>query len=91
MRRRDVIELVGVLAVWAVAIIVIDPRGNFPLGDDWDFAIATWNFAHTGHFKFTHFTAVSLRAQVVWGVLWTWAFGESFRVLRYSTLALAAA
>ena len=39
--------------------------GNFPLGDDWDFAIATWNFAHTGHFKFTHFTAVSLRAQVV--------------------------
>ncbi|PYQ50331.1 MAG: hypothetical protein DMF59_11060 [Acidobacteria bacterium] len=90
MRRRDVIELVGVLAVWAVAIIVIDPRGNFPLGDDWDFAIATWNFAHTGHFKFTHFTAVSLRAQVVWGALWTWAFGESFRVLRYSTLALAA-
>ena len=90
MRRRDVIEMAAVLAVWAVAIIVIDPRGNFPLGDDWDFAIATWNFVHSGHFKFTHFTAVSLRAQVVWGALWTWMFGESFRVLRYSTIALAA-
>ncbi|HYS53956.1 MAG TPA: glycosyltransferase family 39 protein [Thermoanaerobaculia bacterium] len=90
MRRRDIIELAGILAVWAVAIILIDPRGNFPLGDDWDFAIATWNFARTGHFTFTHFTAVSLRAQVVWGALWTWVFGESFRVLRFSTLALAA-
>ena len=28
--------------------------------------------------------------EVVWGALWTWAFGESFRALRYSTLALAA-
>ena len=90
MRRRDVIEIASILGVWAIAILLIDPRGNFPLGDDWDFAIATWNFAGTGHFHFTHFTAVSLRAQVVWGALWTWTFGESFAVLRYSTLFLAA-
>lgn len=90
MRRRDVIEVTLILAVWAAAILLIHPAGEFPLGDDWDFAIATWNFARSGHFQFTHFTAVSLRAQVVWGALWTWAFGESFRVLRFSTLALAA-
>ena len=90
MRRRDIFELTAILAVWFAAILLIKPTGNFPLGDDWDFAIATWNFAHLGHFKFTHFTAVSLRAQVVWGALWTWAFGESFRILRYSVLALAA-
>jgi hypothetical protein len=90
MRRRDWVDLAIVLGAWAAAIAVIHPRGNFPLADDWDFAIATWNFARTGHFKFTHFTAVSLRAQVVWGALWTWAFGESFRVLRFSVLTLAA-
>jgi hypothetical protein len=90
MRRRDFFEIAAILAVWLTAILVINPRGEFPLGDDWDFAIATWNFARSGHFKFTHFTAVSLRAQVVWGALWTWAFGESFRILRYSVLALAA-
>ena len=90
MRRRDIFEVAAILAVWFTAILLIKPTGEFPLGDDWDFAIATWNFARSGHFKFTHFTAVSLRAQVVWGALWTWAFGESFRILRYSVLTLAA-
>jgi hypothetical protein len=74
MRRRDFLEIAGVLAAWAAAIVIIHP-----------------NFARTGHFTFTHFTAVSLRAQVLWGALWTWVFGESFALLRMSTLTLAAA
>ena len=89
MRRRDQVEIAILTAVWAVAIAAIDPRGNFPLHDDWDFAIATWNFARTGHFHFTQFTAVALRAQVLWGALWTRLFGQSFDVLRASTLALS--
>jgi hypothetical protein len=78
------------MAIWAVAIAFANPRGNFPIDDDWDFALATWRFAETGHFHFTAFTAVSLRAQVLWGALWTRLFGESFDVLRASTLVLAA-
>lgn len=87
MDRR---EAPAVVAVWLAAIALADPRGNFPRNDDWDFAIATWRFARTGHFSFTPFTAVSLRAQVLWGALWTRLFGESFGVLRLSTLVLAA-
>jgi hypothetical protein len=87
LRRGELIAL----AVWAAAIAFINPRGNFPLDDDWDFALAAWRFAETGHFHFTAFTAVSLRAQVLWGALWTRLFGESFDVLRVSTLVLAAA
>ena len=90
MRRRDWVDLAIVLGVWAAAIALIHPRGNFPVLDDWDFSIATWNFARTGHFHFTPFTAVSLRAMVLWGAAWTRMFGESFEVLRASTLALAA-
>ena len=90
MRKRDIFELAAILAVWFTAILLIKPVGNFPLGDDWDFAIATWNFARTGHFHFTAFTAVSLRAMVLWGAAWTRLFGESFEVLRASTLTLAA-
>lgn len=89
-RARTWLETGALLAVWAAAIAIIQPRGNFPMIDDWDFAIATWNFAHTGHFHFTEFTAVSLRAMVVWGALWTRLFGESFDVLRASTLTLSA-
>ena len=90
MRRRDWLDLAIILAVWAAAIAIIQPRGEFPILDDWDFTIATWNFARTGHFHFTPFTAVSLRAMVLWGAAWARAFGESFFVLRLSTLTLAA-
>jgi hypothetical protein len=89
MRRQNQVELAILTAVWACAIAIIDPRGNFPLHDDWDFAIATWSFARTGHFHFTQFTAVALRAQVLWGALWTRALGDSFNVLRASTLVLS--
>src|SRR5436305_3248157 len=84
-------EPLAIVAIWAAAIAFVNPRGNFPIDDDWDFALATWRFARTGHFQFTAFTAVSLRAQVLWGALWTRIFGESFNVLRMSTIVLAAA
>ncbi|HEV7573215.1 MAG TPA: glycosyltransferase family 39 protein [Thermoanaerobaculia bacterium] len=84
-------EPLAILAIWAAAIAFVNPRGNFPIDDDWDFALAAWRFAKSGHFQFTAFTAVSLRAQVLWGALWTRMFGESFDVLRMSTLVLAAA
>jgi hypothetical protein len=84
-------ELPLALALFAAAIVIVDPRGNFPLDDDWDFAIATWRFAESGVFRFTPFTAVSLRLQVLWGALWALLFGQSFTVLRVSTLFLSAA
>src|ERR1051326_7434997 len=89
--RRVLAENAFVLAAFGVAIAVIHPRGNFPLNDDWDFAIATWSFARTGHFHFTNFTAASLRAMVLWGAAWVRLFGTSFEVLRATTLTLAAA
>src|SRR5258706_2084758 len=85
------VEPLAIIAIWAAAIAFASPRGNFPIDDDWDFALAAWRFAETGRFHFTAFTAVSLRAQVLCGALWTRLFGESFDVLRASTLVLAAA
>ena len=50
MKRRWIewLDVLAILCVWAAAIAVIHPRGNFPLDDDWDFALATWRFA-LGH------------------------------------------
>lgn len=88
--NRDVsYEVLAIVSAWLMAIVFINPRGEFPLADDWDFTIATWNFARTGDFHFTPFTAVSLRAMVLWGAAWTRVLGESFLVLRLSTLTLA--
>ena len=88
-RSATIIEIAMLAAVWCAAIALVRPAGDFPLLDDWDFAIATWNFARSGHFHFTQFTVVSLRAMVLWGAAWTRLFGESFNVLRASTLVLS--
>jgi len=84
--RESVFLMLGFLAV----VLITDPRGNFPLNDDWNFALSTWHFADTGEFRFSRLTAMSLRAQVLWGALWTAALGRSFEVLRASTLVLSA-
>lgn len=84
-------ETLLVLLVWGATIALIRPVGNFPLHDDWDFATATFNFARSGEFRFTEFTVVSLRAMVLWGAAWVRLLGESFDVLRASTLTLSAA
>ena len=72
-----------------MAVIVAQPYGNFPLNDDAHYAIAAFDFAKTGRFHLTIETVPSLRAQVVWGALFVRIFGESFEVLRASTMTLA--
>jgi hypothetical protein len=83
-------EIGGILALWGAAIAFIRPIGEFPLLDDWGYAMDTWSFAKNGHFHFTPFTSASLRAMVLWGAAWTRLFGQSFLVLRLSTITLGA-
>jgi hypothetical protein len=80
-----------IVIVFAVAVVITDPRGNFPLNDDWDFTLSTWNLVHTGHVQHTPFTSNIAVLQYFWGALWTILFGESSTVLRMSTLFLALA
>ncbi|MCM2314426.1 MAG: hypothetical protein NDJ92_04635 [Thermoanaerobaculia bacterium] len=80
-----------ILVLFAIVVAIVDPRGDFPLNDDWNFALATWHFAETGTLMLSRFSAMTLKTQILWGALWTWLFGESFTVLRASTLFLSAA
>jgi 4-amino-4-deoxy-L-arabinose transferase-like glycosyltransferase len=88
-KSATIVEIAVLSAIWCATMAVVNPRGDFPLLDDWDFAIATRNFAQSGHFHFTQFTVVSLRAMVLWGAAWIRVFGDSFNVLRASTLTLS--
>ena len=87
--RAAVGEVLAIVLAFAFSVHLVDPRGDMPLNDDWNFALATWTFAETGEFDFARLTGMSLRSQVVWGAAWTKLFGESFEVLRMSTLALS--
>ncbi len=78
------------LGLIGLAVLAVNPRGNFPLDDDWNFALTTWRWADTGELVYSRFTAMTLKTQIVWGALWTKLFGASFEVLRASSLFLFA-
>lgn len=86
-RRMAPVALI--LTVVALATVLVDPRGDMPLNDDWNFALAAWHFEATGEMMLARLTGMSLKLQVLWGALWTALFGRSFEVLRASTLLLA--
>lgn len=87
MTDRRAVSLL--LAVYAVAVAAVDPRGNFPLNDDWGVGFTTFTLLQTGKIEFTPFASATAYLQFVWGALWAAIFGTSFTVLRFATLTLS--
>jgi hypothetical protein len=77
-----------IVAIWIVVALLIDPRGEFPLNDDWAYAAAVKTLLGGGGIRFSGWTTVNLIAQVLWGALFCLPFGFSFTALRISTLVL---
>jgi hypothetical protein len=81
----------ALIAIFLAAVLLVDPRGNFPLDDDWGVGLTTFTLLHTGRIQFTPFASATAYLQFVWGALWAATFGETFTVLRISTLVLSLA
>jgi 4-amino-4-deoxy-L-arabinose transferase-like glycosyltransferase len=77
-----------IVALWIVAALLIDPRGEFPLNDDWAYAAAVKTLLGGGGIRLSGWTTVNLIAQIFWGALFCLPFGFSFTALRISTLVL---
>ncbi|HEX6641069.1 MAG TPA: glycosyltransferase family 39 protein [Thermoanaerobaculia bacterium] len=80
---------VVLIAVFLAAVLVVDPRGNFPLDDDWGVGFTTFTLLQTGRVQFTPFASATAYLQFAWGALWAALFGETFTVLRLATLTLS--
>ena len=91
MNKRDAGGIAAIVATWCATIASIDPRGDFPLHDDWGYIVAAFNYVRLGHFHFPPVTVASVRAQVLWGALWAHLFGVNCNVLRASVLFLSLA
>jgi len=76
-------------AAFALAVIAIDPRGNFPLDDDWGVGFTTFTLLHSGRIELSPFASATAYLQFAWGALWAGLFGETFTVLRCATLTLS--
>src|SRR5688500_12417267 len=77
------------IAAFLAAVLLVDPRGNFPLDDDWGVGFTTFTLLQTGRVQFSPFASATAYLQFFWGALWASLFGESFTVLRISTLVLS--
>ena len=74
--------------IWLLIIFIVNPIGDFPLNDDWSYAVPVKSLLDGNGIKFTGWMSMTLFSQVLWGALWCKIFGFSFTVLRFSTLFL---
>ncbi len=76
-------------AAWALAIVLVNPTGNFPINDDWSYADTVRRLVEHGEWQLNPWTSMPLATQVLWGWLFSQPAGVSFMALRISTLVLA--
>jgi hypothetical protein len=88
-RLRDLPARSLLLLGWLVVILLVDPRGDFPLNDDWAYAWSARHLATTGELRILDWAAPSLVSHLAWGAALVRLLGPSYTVLRLGTLAWA--
>lgn len=86
--HTDLVNIAVLLIVWAIAICLVNPVGDFPLNDDWAYGRSVKWLVEEGKLQYVGWTATNLLSQILWGALFCLPFGFSFTALRLSTLVL---
>ena len=81
-------DQLGLLLLWLVIIIIINPMGDFPLNDDWCYGKSVKTLLDEGYLKIYNWGEMTLVSHVYFGYFFTKLFGFSFTVLRFSTLIM---
>jgi len=81
-------DILTIFIFWSIAVIFINPTGNFPLNDDWSYGLAVKRILQEGHFRPIGWTSMTLISHTIWGAFSSLIFGFSFTTLRLSTLFL---
>lgn len=77
------------VAIVVGSALLVNPLYNYPVGDDWTYALSVKHLYETGHLRLADESAASIVFQVFWGYLFCLPFGFSFGALHLSTLALS--
>ncbi len=89
LARRWWFPLLVFAAIYLACVLLVDPRGEFPLNDDWAYARSAFRLASGEGLKVDEWSAPSLVGEALYGGLLVRCFGRSFLVLRLSTIALS--
>jgi hypothetical protein len=88
-RTREWPALLAIVAAFAAGWLLVRPRVNVPVIDDWVYAWSVEHLLKTGRLQVLEISAFYPIAQILWGALFARLAGFSFVVLRESTVALA--
>ncbi len=80
---------IAILALYVLCIMAANPRGEFPLNDDWSYVRSAFAVGSGHGFKVDEWVAPSLVGQALYGGMLARLFSPSFLVLRLSTLLLS--
>jgi hypothetical protein len=78
-----------ILVAYILCILVVNPKGEFPLNDDWSYTRSAFAFGSGQGLKVDEWAAPSLVGQAIYGGLFVKLIAPSFLVLRLSTLLLS--
>src|SRR4051794_16148208 len=84
------LAIVAIVVGWTAAIVLVDPRADVPLLDDWLYAVNVERLVAGRGLDLGAWTSTIPVAQLAWGALFAALAGFSQTVLRVSTLAAAA-
>ncbi len=74
-------------AVWLTITLLINPRGDFPLNDDWMYGWSVLALLKYGRLELTSWNLAPGFTQAFWGLLFCLPAGFSFDALRLSSQA----
>jgi hypothetical protein len=74
--------------MWLAAVVVVNPIGNFPLNDDWSYALNVRSWVDGGVFKFNDWAAMTQLTPILLGIGVTELVGFSHTALRMVTLGV---
>lgn len=84
-------DVLGLTVLWLGMVALAWPAGDFPLNDDWLYALTVRSLREDGTLWLRDWAAAPAVTQVLWGTLFTLPAGFSFTALRLSTLVLGLA
>ncbi|HEY7373569.1 MAG TPA: glycosyltransferase family 39 protein, partial [Polyangia bacterium] len=85
-RRCDAGILAALTLAWTVIAVLVDPRGGFPLNDDWAYGSVALRLAEHGRFEPSFWQSMPLVTPALWGAAFARVFGASWFALRLSSL-----
>jgi hypothetical protein len=81
-------EKAVLFAVFFIAVLWINLRSDFPLNDDWSYALNVKNWLETGFLKFDDWAAMTQLTHIASGALVSYVFGFSHITLHLLALGV---